>query len=110
MTFDEAIQALADERRIDRADVLAAALQRKIWVCEWHIPGCLSESHAVCLTKAGAIEQAVSFTGADGSGPIEHKTRGIVTALRTHGQFEHHTELFGNVITTIERMTLGELL
>jgi len=108
--FDTVLEKLADGHSIDRADVLAHALKRKVWIAEWHIPGCMSESRDICLTKKDAIESAVAFTGADGDDAIEHKIRGIRTALRRDGFFQHHTEMFGHVNTTIECCTLGDLL
>jgi len=41
LTFDEALQAINDERFVCSADVQARALRRRIWVAEWHLPGCL---------------------------------------------------------------------
>lgn len=109
MNFAEALDRINDELSVYTSDVQARALNRKVWLTEWHIPGCLSESRALTLTKRDAIDAAVDFTGADGSGDIEHAIRGIRTALARDGQFQHHTEMFGNVITTIERVTLADL-
>jgi hypothetical protein len=110
LNFTEALDRIGDELPLDRCDVQARALNRKVWVAEWHIPGCLSESRAIVLTKRDAIDAAVDFTGADGDDEIEHKIRGIKTALRQSGMFQHHTEMFGYVTTTIERMVLADLL
>jgi hypothetical protein len=110
LTFYEALERLCDDRQVDRKAVQARALQRKVWIAEWHIPGCLSESRAILTRKVDAIEAAVEFTGADGSSAINHYCPGIREALRRNGQYQHHTELYGNVITTIERLTLGDLL
>lgn len=110
LDFDRALERINDQHRVDSSDVKASALRRKVWIAEWHIPGCISESFTVCLTKKDAIECAVSYTGADGSDAINHAVRGIVTALRKYGYFSHHTELFGMVRTEIHRCTLADIV
>jgi hypothetical protein len=110
LNFAEALERIGDELPLDRDMVQADALKRKVWIAEWHIPGCISELRAIVLTKRDAIDAAVDFTGADGDDEIEHKIRGIRTALKRTGSFQHHTEMYGNVVTTIERRTLGDLL
>jgi len=101
LTFDEALEALGDERRIKAEDVLASALKRKVWIAEWHIPGCLPESSTICTSKADAIQQARSY--ADGT-----EARGMATALRKHGFFQHKTEMYGYVNTTITQQWLSD--
>ena len=44
LTFDEALERLNDERPVSSSEVYACALDRVIWIAEWHCPGCLSES------------------------------------------------------------------
>ena len=113
LNFAEALDRLSDELSLSREDVQSRALQRKVWVAEWHMPGCLSESRAIVLRKVDAIDAAIEFTGADGSDHINHYCKGIRAALSAPGtsnSFQHHTELFGTVVTTIECMTLSDLL
>lgn len=107
LDFDKAMERLNDERIIHRHEVSARALERKVWVAEWHMPGCLSESRSYCTTKKDAIDAAVDYTHSPG---IDSPPRGIYRALRKDGAFYHHTEMFGNVWTTVERMTLGDLI
>ena len=59
LNFFDALERIADGRMVSRDDVQAAALRRRVWIAEWHIPGCLSESFDVCLTKGEAIESAL---------------------------------------------------
>lgn len=103
LTFDEAIERLADGYGVRAADVLASALRRKIWIAEWHLPGCLSESQSIALTKADAIQCALNFAG-------DTAPRGMITCLRKYGNCQHRTEMYGIVSTTIKQQTLGDLL
>jgi len=102
LTFDDALQRIADERCVARDDVQARALRRRVWIAEWHIPGCVSESFSVVTTKRDAIECALAM--ADGP------PRGMATALRRYGRFDSQSPMFGRCINTIERRTLGDLL
>lgn len=102
LTFDQALERIGDERSTDANDVQARALQRKIWVAEWHIPGCLSESFSVCPTKADAIAQALEFCG---------HVRGAKADLQRYGQTDRVSPdaYVSMAITTIERRTLGDM-
>jgi len=106
LTFDEALQRLHDGRMVRRDDVYLKAQRRKLWVAEWHIPGCLSESQAYCLTKADAVQAGIDFASND----VDHFPRGLRQGLERDGSFQHHTELYGNVITTVYQVELSELL
>lgn len=103
LTFDAAIQGIADGHIVKASDVLARAAKRLVWVAEWHIPGCLSESSCIVTTKKAAVDAALDFAG-------DTPPLGMATALRRSGAFQHRTELFGYVITTIERRRLADLL
>jgi hypothetical protein len=107
LTFDEALEKINDDRIVHRCDVLSRALDRKVWVAEWHIPGCLSESRGYYTTKADAVEGAVDYTYSPG---IDSPPRGIKTALRRDGSFYHHTEMYGNVYTTVSCHQLIDLI
>lgn len=107
LTFDEALQAINDGRFVRSADVQARALQRRIWIAEWHLPGCLSESFSVCLTKSEAIESALSMAeGADGA------PRGMRADLQRSGWSDRVAPdaWARGAITTIERRTLADIL
>lgn len=106
LTFDEALERINEERWVYRHQVQARALQRKVWVAEWHIPGCLSETRSICTTKADAIEAGLDFARNE----VDHFPRGLRRGLERDGYFQHHTELFGTVATTVERMQLGDLI
>lgn len=105
LTFDEALQLIADERPVHQGDVLAAALNRKVWIAEWHIPGCISESRAVCPTKAGAIDLALFFAK-DENGP----PRGMKAALQRNGFFCGRSPIYGPVTTTVTQHFLYDIL
>lgn len=104
LTFDEALERINDQRTVNPDDVQARALERFVWVAEWHLPGCISESWSVCLTKEDAIETACGF--AEGEKGIP---RGMKSALRKHGRFDTQSPMFGHCINTIERRTLRDL-
>lgn len=106
LTFSEVLERLADERSVDESNVQASALKRKVWIAEWHIPGCLSESRQICLTKAEAVQAGIDFATND----VDHFPRGLRAGLERDGFFQHHTELYGHVNTTIRQVTLAELL
>lgn len=107
LTFDEALQRIDDECSVHRNDVQARALRRRIWVAEWHLPGCLSESFSVCLTKRDAIESALSMAeGAEGA------PRGMRADLQRYGRSDRTAPdaWARGAITTIARRALADIL
>ena len=107
LTFDEAFELIIDERSIDASDVQARALSRYIWISEWHLPGCMSESRGYSLTKNDAIENCLSMaSGADGP------PRGMLTDLRTYGRSDRTTPdaWARGAISTIKRVRLRDIL
>lgn len=105
LNFPDALERIADGQRVSREDVQAAALRRRVWIAEWHIPGCLSESFVVCITKDEAIESALLMAETSDGVP-----RGMKTALMRSGRFDCETSLYGRVINTIERRRLSDIL
>lgn len=107
LSFSEVLERINDERSIDRAEVQSRALSQYLWVAEWHIPGCMSESRSYCTTKRDAIDSACEManTGPDGQAP-----RGMRSALNRSGRFDSDSPLFGRVINTVERVQLRDLL
>lgn len=105
LTFDEVMERISDERIVDKADVLASALKRKVWVAEWHIPGCLSESRCYCTTKADAIAAACSMAEGEDGVP-----RGMKAWLASMGSFSSDSPLYGRVINTVSAHQLADLL
>ena len=107
LTFDEAFELIIDERSIDASDVQARALSRYIWISEWHLPGCMSESRGYSLTKNDAIENCLSMaSGADGP------PRGMATDLRTYGRSDRTAPdaWARGAISTIKRVRLRDIL
>jgi len=106
LTFDEALQRINDGCSVHRNDVQARALRRRIWVAEWHLPGCLSESFSVCLTKSDAIKSALSMAeGAEGA------PRGMRADLQRYGRSNRTAPdaWARGAITTIEKRALSSL-
>lgn len=107
LTFDEALQRINDQMPVHSADVQTRALQRRVWIAEWHLPGCLSESMSVCLTKRDAIDCALSMAeGADGA------PRGMRADLQRFGRSDRVPPdgMFSQAITTIDRRALSDIL
>ena len=107
LTFDDAMQLINDERDVDAADVQTRALSRHIWIAEWHLPGCISESRGYCLTKNDAIEHCLLMAeGADGP------PRGMLTDLRKYGRSDRTAPdaWARGAISTINRVQLRDIL
>jgi hypothetical protein len=107
LTFDDVLQLINDERCVDSNDVQARALRQYIWIAEWHLPGCLSESRSYVLTKNDAIECALSMAeGSDGP------PRGMLTDLRTYGRSNRTAPdaWARGAITTVQRVQLSDIL
>jgi hypothetical protein len=107
LTFDDALQLINDERSIDANDVQAPALRQYLWIAEWHLPGCFSESRSYCLTKNDAIECALSMAeGYDGP------PRGMLTDLHTYGRSDRTAPdaWARKAITTVQRVQLRDIL
>lgn len=106
LDFEDACQALNEQRSIDREQVQARALRRVVWVYEWHLPGCTSESWGISLTKADAVDSALQLAeGADGP------PRGMRADLIRSGRSDRTAPdaWARGAITTIERRTLADL-
>ena len=111
LTFDEVLERISEDRVVRSEDVYAKDLDRGLWYAEWHIIGCLPESWAYCLTKKEAIETCLQWAAGSESGKESWEIpRGMKTALEKYGFFQHKTNLFGYVNTTIKKIKLRELL
>lgn len=76
LTFDEALEALANGRIINASDVRADALVRKVWVSGNGTPGCLYDNGPnYHRTKDDAIASLAQ---------VFDWERGIVTSLRRY--------------------------
>lgn len=105
LDFNETLERLAEDRRVSRHEVRADALRRKVWIAEWHLPGCISESFVICRTKREAIEAACSMAENEDGIP-----RGMKNSLSRYGRFDSQSGMFGTCINTIERRTLADFL
>lgn len=107
LTFDEALERISEQRSVDYSDVRADALRRVVWVAEWHIPGCLSESQSVCLTKREAIDDALLMASDDNGAP-----RGMRADLERCGRSDRVSPgaYVSMAVTTVSRCTLADLL
>ena len=97
LTYDEALQALNEERCIDKEDVQARALRRKVWVSMNGLGGYMPNSRGVSRTKEGAIESCVCVAGDDAP-------RGFVSELRRTGSADSQGETY-----EVYPLTLSEL-
>jgi len=102
LDFNEALQTIADERRVSSDDIQARALRRYVWVAEWHTPGCLSESFSVVTTKSAALECALEMCG---------HVRGARADLLKYGRTDRvcPDAYVSMALTTIERRQLHTL-
>lgn len=105
LNFEEALERINDGFSVSRSEVLSTALNRKLWLAEWHLPGCLSESQCFCLTKSDAINSACSMAEDENGTPY-----GMKTALRKHGRFDCESGLYGYVINTVNHVYLSEII
>ena len=107
LTFDEAIERLNDDRSVSRAEVRADALDRVVWIAEWHLPGCLSESRSIVMTKADAIDAALSMAEGEDGPP-----HGMRADLLRWGRSDRQpaSAYVRGAITVVERCTLSELI
>ena len=103
LTFSEALERVNDGHSINAADVQTRALQRKLWISEWHIPGCISESQGYSLTKRDAIAEALEMCG---------HARGARADLIHYGRTDKVSPdaYVSMAITSIERVTLADIL
>lgn len=107
LTFDDALQLLNEDRPISARDVSARALARPVWVAEWHMAGCMSESRNYCTTKRDAIAECLAM--AEGS---EGPPRGMRADLQRYGQSSRTAPdaYVSGAISTVSRCTLSDLL
>lgn len=104
LDFNSALEKINDGFTVRHSEVYAKALNRKIWIAEWHLPGCLSESQSICLNKSDAIESALIFAETENGPP-----RGMKTRLQKDGRFDSRSELYGYVITTVSQCRLSDI-
>jgi hypothetical protein len=107
LSFSEALERINDERPIRADDVQARALARKVWVAEWHFPGCLSESRTYSATKGDAIAAALDMASGQDGPP-----RGMRADLERFGRSARTAPnaWARGAITTIERVWLSDIL
>lgn len=107
LTFDKALQRIADGRYPAASEVQARALQRKIWLYEWHLPGCISESWGVTDCKRNAIACALELAAGEAGPP-----RGMRADLMKWGTSNRAAPdaWAREAITTIKRRRLSDIL
>lgn len=108
LNFDDALQALNDGQYVRAADVKSSALSRVVWVAEWHIPGCLSESQTYCTNKRDAIESALNFAR-DSNDKTPHGMRADLMRYGMSNKIAANAYV-SCAVTTISRFTLSDLL
>lgn len=105
LNFDDVMELIGNERTVDSKDVLSSALNRTVWIAEWHIPGCISESRQYCTSKKDAIESALMMANDE-----ENGNRGMKTNLRKYGRHDSKTEMYGTVINTVSKYKLSDII
>ncbi len=104
-TFDEALERINDGRAVSSSDIQSRALSRFVWVAEWHLPGCLSESRGYTLTKRDAITQCLYMAEGENGPP-----RGMKTSLMRFGRFDSDSPIYGRCVNTVSRVCLSDIL
>lgn len=64
----------------------------------------LANRKVIALVKKDAIESALMYAEGDNGYP-----HGMKTALIKYGRFDHCTDMFGDVITTVYKLRLSDL-
>lgn len=105
LSFDEALERINDQSGIRADDVQARALNRRVWVAEWHLPGCLSESFSVTTDKRNAIAIALEMASGEDGPP-----RGMASDLRRFGRSDRTAPdaWAKGAITTVSRQLLRD--
>lgn len=103
LTFDDVMELLSEDRRVDQSQVPDRVQRRKVWIASNGLVGCMNDSHNVCTRKRDAIDTCVQIADS-GEGP----PRGIVRALRSRGDARFSED--GYYVYRVERVTLAELL
>ncbi len=98
LTFDEALQAINEERQIDASDVLASALKRYVWRNSNGMAGYMPNTIGYSRTKEDAVQTCVDIAGDDAP-------RGFVRELRRTESADAHGETY-----EIERCQLRDCL
>jgi hypothetical protein len=107
LNFDETLQRLNDEQPVNPREVSARALSRRVWLAEWHFPGCMSESRSVCLTKRDAVDSCLSMAeGAEGP------PRGMRSDLQRFGTSNRTAPdaWARGAVSTVSRLRLSDLI
>lgn len=106
LTYEEVMEKLNDERIVKAKDVPANVQCRVVWIAEWHLPGCMSESQSLCTTKAEAINACRAMAANEfGCSP-----RGMLKAMQKFERFDSESEVYGTCINTVSKHTLAEFL
>lgn len=105
LDFDQTLELIGDGRRIDIDRIKPQVLERRVWVAEWHLPGCLSESQVVVRSKDDAVRAACDMASGEGGPP-----RGLAAALHRFGRADSHSPMFGLVINTVTQLRVRDLL
>lgn len=105
LNFYDALQRINDQYPVNRDEVQSRALQRHVWVAEWHLPGCLSESFSITTDKRNAIAIALEMASGENGPP-----RGMASDLRKHGRSDRTAPdaWARGAVTTVSRQLLRD--
>lgn len=107
LTYDETLQRINEGQSVKHSEVQSRALNRRVWVAEWHFPGCMSESASYSATKADAVSDALGMAeGAEGP------PRGMRADLLRFGRSDRTAPdaWARGAITSVSRCSLSDLL
>jgi len=107
LTFDEAMERIADDRPVKREDVQERALNRTVWRASNGIPGCLDDSFGLYETKRDAADSLIDSFRHTGDMAVP---RGMVRALLGPGTTTSFAQPGEAYLFRVERMTLRDCL
>ena len=101
LSFDDALQMVAEDRCVSADKIQARALKRTVWLMLYSAPGCMPDHRDVCRTRSEAIETAINIYADDAP-------KGFRTRLRKYGIAATDPGNYYRV--EIVRTTLGDIL
>lgn len=77
LTFEQALERIANDQPTRAEAISASALRRKVWLLQYSAPGCLADHSEVHTTKGAALESARMLYADDAM-------RGFMACLKRH--------------------------
>lgn len=83
-TLADVLDAINDDRCLDRSDVRPSVLSAKVWQAIVSFPGCLGDSHAIARSKEDALA-SVEYWLDDSENSKEFSAHYVRSQLRKSG-------------------------